>query len=68
MAWYNGHPEPTRVTPSDFSHRRAVVVGNGNVALDVARILTMDPELLAGTDIASHALEALRTAARSRRW
>ncbi|MFC4604374.1 FAD-dependent oxidoreductase [Rhodococcus kronopolitis] len=59
VAWYNGDPDHAGDT-YDFSHRRAVIVGNGNVALDVARILTMDPELLAGTDIASHALEALR--------
>ncbi|NEE49140.1 ferredoxin-NADP reductase, partial [Streptomyces sp. SID8455] len=39
---------------------RVVVVGNGNVALDVARILVMDPETLAATDIADHALAALR--------
>ena len=44
----------------DLSHERAVIVGNGNVALDVARILTADPERLAGTSIAPRALEALR--------
>jgi ferredoxin--NADP+ reductase len=40
-----------------------VVVGNGNVAVDVARILVTDPEVLAGTDIADHALETLRASA-----
>lgn len=39
---------------------RVVVVGNGNVALDVARILVADPDALAATDIADHALAALR--------
>ncbi|OSC54790.1 hypothetical protein B5180_40665, partial [Streptomyces sp. BF-3] len=44
----------------DLSAERVVVVGNGNVALDVARILVADPEALAATDIAAHALDALR--------
>src|SRR5699024_831110 len=44
----------------DLSGERAVIIGNGNVALDVARILTSEPDDLAGTDIADHALEALR--------
>ncbi|GGY99002.1 FAD-dependent oxidoreductase [Streptomyces poonensis] len=59
VAWYNAHPD---VAPDaiDLSAERVVVVGNGNVALDVARILVMDPEELAGTDIAGHALRALR--------
>jgi ferredoxin--NADP+ reductase len=59
ISWYNGHP--------DFADRqfaldseRAVVVGNGNVALDVARILVGDVDALARTDIADHALQALR--------
>ncbi|MFD4366805.1 FAD-dependent oxidoreductase [Rhodococcus sp. NPDC058521] len=59
VAWYNGHPDHAHRT-YDLSHRRAVIVGNGNVALDVARILTADPEDLAATDIAAPALEALR--------
>lgn len=59
VAWYNGHPDHAHRT-FDLSHERAVIVGNGNVALDVARILTMDPESLARTDIAPHALDALR--------
>ncbi|MER5371232.1 FAD-dependent oxidoreductase [Streptomyces sp. NPDC002722] len=59
VAWYNSHPE---VAPDavDLSSRRVVVAGNGNVALDVARILVADPAALAGTDIADHALAALR--------
>jgi ferredoxin--NADP+ reductase len=59
VAWINGHPEYTAL-PIDLSHQRVVVVGNGNVALDVARILTTDPDALAGTDISDHALAALR--------
>lgn len=59
VAWYNGHPDHAGRT-FDLSQRRAVIVGNGNVALDVARILASDPESLAGTDIAPHALKALR--------
>ncbi|MFF3315050.1 FAD-dependent oxidoreductase [Streptomyces sp. NPDC003035] len=59
VSWYNAHPEaaPDAI---DLSAERVVVVGNGNVALDVARILVRDPETLAGTDIADHALAALR--------
>lgn len=59
VAWYNGHPDYADRT-FDLSGERAVIVGNGNVALDVARILTMDPDDLAHTDIADHALKALR--------
>lgn len=59
VAWYNGHPDQADAT-FDLSHATAVVVGNGNVALDVARILVSDPETLASTDIADHALAALR--------
>ncbi|ONM48559.1 FAD-dependent oxidoreductase [Nocardia donostiensis] len=62
VAWYNGHPDHAERT-FDLSQRRAVIVGNGNVALDVARILTADPETLAGTDISPIALEALRRSA-----
>lgn len=59
VAWLNGHPDfATR--SFDLSHERAVILGNGNVALDVARILAADPGDLAGTDIAEHALDALR--------
>lgn len=59
VAWYNGHPDFVDRS-FDLSHERAVVVGNGNVAVDVARILVTDPEELAATDIADHALDALR--------
>ncbi len=59
VAWYNGHPDFDAL-PIDLSHERVVIVGNGNVALDVARILTTPPDVLAGTDISDHALAALR--------
>jgi ferredoxin--NADP+ reductase len=62
VAWINGHPEAGDLTV-DLSQERVVVIGNGNVALDVARLLTADPDELAGTDIADHALAALRTSA-----
>ena len=58
VGWYNAHPHFGEMMP-DLSSGRAVVVGNGNVALDVARILVSDPEALAATDIADHALESL---------
>ena len=59
VAWYNGHPD-YRDHHFDLSAKRAVVIGNGNVAADVTRILTLSPQELARTDIADHALEALR--------
>ena len=59
VGWYNAHPNFEQMTP-DLSGARAVVIGNGNVALDVARILITDPDVLALTDIADHALESLR--------
>lgn len=59
VAWINGHPEYTDL-PVDLGHQRVVIVGNGNVALDVARILTTAPDALARTDISDHALAALR--------
>jgi ferredoxin--NADP+ reductase len=59
VAWYNGHPDFAHRT-FDLSHERAVIVGNGNVALDVARVLASDPDRLAGTDIADQALAQLR--------
>jgi ferredoxin--NADP+ reductase len=62
VAWINGHPDFTDL-PVDLGHERAVIIGNGNVALDVARVLTADPEDLARTDISDHALEALRRSA-----
>ena len=58
VAWYNGHPDFVDLD-FDLSGKRAVIVGVGNVALDVARILTTLPEDLEKTDIADHALSAL---------
>jgi ferredoxin/flavodoxin---NADP+ reductase len=58
VGWYNGHPDyPDH--DFDLSCERAVVIGNGNVALDVARMLTLTHDELAVTDIADHALHAL---------
>lgn len=62
VGWYNGHPDHARLAP-DLTGRRAVVIGNGNVALDLARILTADPDALAATEIAKPALRALRASA-----
>lgn len=58
VAWYNGHPDFSHLV-FDLSADRAVIVGNGNVALDVARILLLPIEQLRKTDIADHAIEAL---------
>jgi ferredoxin/flavodoxin---NADP+ reductase len=58
VAWYNGHPD-YRDLEFDLSHERAVVVGNGNVATDVARMLALTGDELATTDVADHALEVL---------
>lgn len=58
VGWYNAHPHFEEIAP-DISSGRAVVIGNGNVALDVARILVTDPDVLAATDIADHALKSL---------
>ena len=58
VAWYNGHPD-YRDLSFDLSQERAAVVGVGNVAADVARILSRTPDELAATDIADYALEAL---------
>ena len=59
VAWYNGHPR-FRDLSFDLDVERVAVVGVGNVAVDVARILCRTPEELASTDIADYALEALR--------
>lgn len=58
VAWYNGHPDFRDLT-FDFSHKSAAVVGVGNVAVDVARILCRTTDELAKTDIADYALEVL---------
>ncbi|MCW3066993.1 MAG: FAD-dependent pyridine nucleotide-disulfide oxidoreductase [Solirubrobacterales bacterium] len=61
VAWYNGHPDYAD-HEFDLSAERAVVVGNGNVALDVARMLVLDPDELAVTDTADHAMRPLMEA------
>jgi ferredoxin--NADP+ reductase len=59
VGWYNGHPD-YRDSEFDLSQENVVVVGMGNVAVDVTRVLSRTPEELATTDIAPYALEALR--------
>ena len=59
VAWYNGHPD-FRHLEFDLTQERVAVVGVGNVAMDVARILCRTPEELTQTDIADYALEALQ--------
>jgi ferredoxin--NADP+ reductase len=58
VAWYNGHPQAADFVP-DLSGRAAVVVGQGNVALDMARILLLPPARRQASDMATHALLAL---------
>lgn len=60
VAWYNGHPDASDLT-FDLSAKRAVVIGNGNVAIDVARMVLLSREELAGTDTADHAIDAIAT-------
>jgi ferredoxin--NADP+ reductase len=60
VAWYNGHPD-VPADAVDLSGERVVIVGNGNVALDVARILVGDPDPLATTSISPDALARLRS-------
>src|SRR5918999_2409034 len=59
VAWYNGHPD-YRELEFDLSAERAVVIGNGNVAADVTRMLMLNAGELERTDVADHALAALR--------
>lgn len=58
VGWYNGHPDHS-AKEFDLSGSRAVIIGNGNVALDVARVLLTDTDTLSTTDVAAHALQAL---------
>ena len=62
VAWYNGHPD-VQDLEFDLSHERAVVIGNGNVALDVARMLALTPQELQPTDTTDEAIEAINAAA-----
>jgi ferredoxin/flavodoxin---NADP+ reductase len=59
VGWYNGHPDHTDLEVDLRSAERAIVIGNGNVAIDVARMLVLAPSELAPTDTADHALEVL---------
>ncbi|KZX55379.1 pyridine nucleotide-disulfide oxidoreductase [Erythrobacter sp. HI00D59] len=59
VGWYNGHPEYAALAP-DLSGRHAVIIGMGNVALDVARILSKTEAEFEGSDVVAHALERLR--------
>jgi ferredoxin--NADP+ reductase len=61
VAWYNGHPHFAD-HQFDLAGGRAVVIGNGNVAIDVARMLVLDPRELAPTDTADHAIDAFGAA------
>jgi len=62
VGWYNGHPEFAELAlPLDVE--AAAVIGNGNVALDVARILSKTPAEFAGSDIVGHAFSALGASA-----
>ena len=58
VAWYNGHPDYQQLE-FDLDVERAVVIGNGNVALDVARMLALTPEELAPTDATDASIEAI---------
>jgi ferredoxin--NADP+ reductase len=62
VAWYNGHPDFQELD-FDLGVARAVVIGNGNVALDVARMLALTPEELAPTDTTDPAIEAIGSSA-----
>ena len=59
VPWYNGHPDAVTLTPN-LDCETAVVIGAGNVAMDVARMLALEPSELDATDTAIHAIDALR--------
>jgi adrenodoxin-NADP+ reductase len=59
VGWYNGLPEARNFVP-DLSGNSAVIIGQGNVAIDVARMLLSPQDLLKTTDICEHALESLK--------
>ena len=61
VGWYNGHPDYQQYRFDLSGIKRVAVIGVGNVAMDVARILARTPEELYGTDIADYALETLKT-------
>ena len=59
VPWYNGHPDYADLNP-DLSGNTAIVIGAGNVAMDVARLLAVDPSELEPTDTATHALDSFK--------
>jgi len=59
--WYNGHPDAVDLAPN-LSTPAALVIGVGNVAIDVARVLLKTPEEMAATDLAGHAAQAIHAA------
>jgi ferredoxin--NADP+ reductase len=61
VAWYNGHPDFQHLE-FDLTHERVVVIGNGNVAIDCARLLALTPEELAPTDTTQEAIDAINGA------
>jgi ferredoxin--NADP+ reductase len=61
VAWYNGHPDFQHLQ-FDLSHERVVVIGNGNVAIDCARMLALTSEELAPTDTTNEAIDAINAA------
>lgn len=63
VGWYNAHPDYADREFDLDRVKRAVVIGNGNVAMDVGRILALDHDELARTDIADHAIERLEASA-----
>ena len=63
VGWYNGHPDYRDLNYDLSEVERVAVIGNGNVAMDVARILARSIEELSKTDIADYALEALKKSA-----
>ena len=62
VAWYNGHPDYTGLEFDLLGARRVAVVGNGNVAIDVARMIALAEDELTCTDTADHAIEVLKAA------
>ncbi len=61
VGWYNGHPDFADLAP-DLRTETAAVIGNGNVAIDIARVLVKTPEEMAASDLAVHAAEAIHGA------
>jgi ferredoxin--NADP+ reductase len=61
VGWYNGHPDFRDLDP-DLDIAAACIIGNGNVAIDVARVLVKTAEEMAGSDLADHAAQAIRAA------